>query len=178
VLFRASHLFMLLSAGEGGRLGFSGRDENPSYSSIRYENMPTHEQVIRNAEAGGRLVAYQRHLARAIGLARSRGVEVVLATMPFDVEKFGSGVLEGSPETRPVVARQVERNNDVVRSLARDSAVFLVESAALAARPDMLRDDCHFTPAGEQAFADLVVAAVQPWLRRVAPVRPGTAASR
>ena len=165
-LFRVSHLAMLLATGGRGHLGFNSDSENPAYASIRTENRPSQEEMIQFSRDPARLEGYRRNLAREIGIAHARGITIALATMPFDVDRFVSGVLPVPRNGgKQALAEMVRRNNDLVRQMARDSNVILVEAAALSQVPGLLRDDCHFTPAGEQAFADLLAAALADWMR-------------
>ena len=165
-LFRVSHLAMLLATGGRGHLGFHSESENPAYASIRSENRPSEEEMIRFSRDPARLEGYRRNLAREIGIAHARGITIALATMPFNVDKFVSGFLPVPRNGgRQALAEMVRRNNDLVRQMARDSSVILVDAAALSRVPGLLRDDCHFTPEGEQAFADLLAAALADWMR-------------
>lgn len=161
-LFRVSHLFMMLAAAESGRFGFSYLKEDPTYSSIDYRNQPTAVELVRNAAELRRLETYRRHLAEEIGTARARGVRIVLSTIAFYAPKYGSGIIVRDPRTLPAIAEEVARNNAIVRAVARDSNVTLVNAETLAGRPDLLVDDCHFNPEGEAAFADLLLNAIYP----------------
>jgi len=165
-LFRISHAYMLASTKRGGRFGYDGFADNPVYAAVVYDNRPTDQEMARNAEDPRRWEGYRNHLARDVALARQAGAEILLATMPFNEIRFGSSVfMRPSPEARAVLKGVVARNNDVVREVARDSGVVVVESEALAGTAGLLHDDCHFSPAGERAFAQLAATAMEPWLQ-------------
>jgi hypothetical protein len=52
----------------------------------------------------------------------------------------------------------------------------LVDPAATIARAELLHDDCHFSPEGEQLFADAILAAFKPALGSglVSDYKPGS----
>lgn len=164
ILFRYSHLFLLLATQGGGHLGFSQQEENPAYAVIDYRNAPSEEEVRQNSTDLTRTNAFRRNLEDAIRTAASQRVAVALSTIPFLPEKYASGVLPRDPKTLPALARQANRNNEVIRNVARDLNTPLVDAAALLTRRELLRDDCHFNTKGEQAYAGLIFEAIQPAL--------------
>jgi len=161
-LFRISHLAMFFMARGGGRMGFVRAKENPAYSSIIDANRPTEAEVRRNATDRTRLNGFDHNLRHMIGIERAHAITPILATIPFRANRFRSGVLPREDHLIPVIDSLVARDNDLVRRVARDSDVTLVEGSLLATTPGLLSDDCHFTAAGEQVFASMVYRAVEP----------------
>jgi len=164
-LFRLSRLAMLIVARDRGHFGFSFRRADPTYGNIRFDNKPTDAELVRNARRPGVTEGYRRNLERFITRVRTAGARPVLSTIPFLAERFGTGVLDLRDRARviPVLDTLVMTNNRIVRTVAAELRAPLVDAAALG-RDEYLRDDCHFLPAGEQAFAILLADAVGPLL--------------
>lgn len=161
LLFRVSHLFMLVATSGRGRLGFSQREENPAYGSIRYENLPTDEELLQNARDYRRTETFRRNLEQEIQLTNEQGGRVILSTIPFYPKGYSSDVLRGNRQTLPVISNWVVGNNEITRMVARKWGVALVDANTTLSRPEFLVDDCHFNPTGEQAFADLILDAIK-----------------
>jgi lysophospholipase L1-like esterase len=159
-LFRLSHLFMFVSARGQGRFGFSYRDEDPAYAVINYANLPTAEELLRNAEDLTREEAFRGNMRGVVQLARELNAEPILSTIPFLPEVYGSGVIPRDGRTLSAIANRVGRNNEIVRSVAKELNAGLVEGASLT-RTDLLQDDCHFNAQGEAVFADLMLEAIR-----------------
>jgi hypothetical protein len=65
----------------------------------------------------------------------------------------------------PVLERFAHANKRLAERVARERELSFVDGATLT-RPDLLFDDCHFTPAGEKSFAHLLGLAIDPLVRR------------
>lgn len=163
-IFRVSHLAMLWIKGSG-HLGYSDRLEHFLYASIRFENRPSVEGILRNADDSRRTRGFHTNLSRAVERARERGVDIVLSTMPFWVEGYRSGIIYRDERLLPALARVMQRNNAVIVSVAAEQRVPLVDAASALSTSEWLIDDCHFNPAGERAFAGLVLEKLLPLLR-------------
>lgn len=161
-LFRVSYLLMFLITRGPGHLGFSNRDENPSYAVIDYRNAPTDDDILRNSAQPARLNAFRRNLEQIVQLCRENNVEPVLSTIPFVREKYVSNNIQANERTMPVIAKQAETNNGLIRTIAGELKVPLVDPALSLSRPDLLVDDCHFNGQGEKAYADLMFKAITP----------------
>jgi len=161
-LFRVSNLLMLLMTRGDGHLGFSNRDENPAYAVIDYTNAPTDDDIFRNAGQPARLNAFRRNLEQIIQLCRESNVKPVLSTIPFVKEKYVSNNIQANTRTLPVIAKQAETNNDLIRTIAGELNVSLIDPALSLNRQDLVVDDCHFNSQGEKAYADLMFKAITP----------------
>jgi lysophospholipase L1-like esterase len=161
LLFRVSHLFMLVATSGRGRLGFSQCEENPAYGSIRYENLPTDDELLQNANDNRRTEIFRHNLEQEIQLASEQNIQVILSTIPFYPKGYSSDVLRGNQRTLPVISNWVAGNNEITRTVARKWRVALVDANATLSQPEFLVDDCHFNPRGEQAFADLILDAIK-----------------
>jgi lysophospholipase L1-like esterase len=162
-LFRVSYLLMVLITRGPGHLGFSNRDENPSYAVIDYANAPTDDDILRNSAQPARLNAFRRNLEQIIQLCRENNVKPVLSTIPFIKESYVSNNIQADAQTLPVIAKQAETNNDLIRTIAGELNVPLVDPALSLSREDLLVDDCHFNKQGEKAYADLMFKAMAPF---------------
>ena len=77
LLFRASHLFMLIATGRGGLFGFSWAKENPVYGSIQYSNQPTVDDLLRNMADVTRTNGFRSNLRQVVRLAKGDRKSVV-----------------------------------------------------------------------------------------------------
>lgn len=155
-LFRSSHLLMALSTFRGSRLGWSDRQENPTYGRIRYDNQPTWRELIDNLEDEGRTGAFKRNVKSLVGVCRIYDIEVVLCTTAFRPELLRTGVLRNDPRIWEALQRQVGRNNDCLRRIAEEHDVLLVETAELAETAEFFVDDCHCTAEGHLQRAKMI----------------------
>ncbi|HVX15304.1 MAG TPA: SGNH/GDSL hydrolase family protein [Pirellulales bacterium] len=136
------------------------------------------------------LPAFQRNLRDFVGIARSKGMHVLLATQPalyredltpreqqllvFPLTHYFAG-------KRPSLHSMIDgmrRFNDSTRRLAKQLNVDLVDlERRVPKTTDYLYDDVHYTPAGNeligQAFADAIVGSKV--IDRVMEERAGTA---
>jgi lysophospholipase L1-like esterase len=163
-LFRISHVAMLMRVGGEGHLGFNGIAEHPFYASIRYENRPSINEMRENAANNRQSEGFRRNLQWIIESARARGIEIVLATIPYRLDGYVSGVIPRDAKTLPFVTAMVRRNQEITREVAKSSNVVVVDAAARFSSGEYLVDDCHFNVAGERAFATLLSAAIWPIL--------------
>jgi lysophospholipase L1-like esterase len=163
---------MALATSGDGRFGFSVRDEHPAYGSINVANTPTAEEVRKNAQDLKRLEAYRRNLRQEIGTIQAQGATAILVTMPFLSAKYGSGILSRDETTLPIIATQVTRNNEIVRTLGQEFHAPIADAATLTSRPSLFVDDCHFVPAGEAALAALFFETIKPLVVTSARHRP------
>lgn len=163
-LFRVSHLFMVLATRRGGNFGWSTRDENPHYGTVRYENRPTNSELIDNLSKARGLITYRKNIESIISLSEQNGgIQVVLSTYVFLKDKYNSGIIRRDDAILPVIDKQIEKSNDIVRQLAAEYQLTLVDTAKdLAGRlDDYLVDDCHFNDEGQRARADLIFAHIE-----------------
>jgi lysophospholipase L1-like esterase len=165
-LFGWSRLAMLACTLRGERFGWHERDEHPLYGGILWENRPTTAVAALNLADLSRLAPLRANLESMIELCRARGVIVVVCTMAFRSDKLAMDELEPDPQLAPILAAQVERNNEVAREVASRLGAGLVETARLAERPELFRDDCHMTPEGHRLFAQMVHDALAPLLEK------------
>lgn len=163
-LFPWSYTVMMFTKKLPNVVGFEINRQSPAYGRIRFENMPTSEEQSRNAAAAHRMKAFGDNLRRCVELVRGAGAEIVLATIPFRKEAFGTGLLAdmGSVDT---IAALVDRNNATTRSLAAELRIPLVEGNTLS-RENLLHDDCHFNEAGEKALGLMLAKAIDHLVRR------------
>lgn len=163
-LFRLSRIAMLVTTSGNGRFGFSFRDEHPLYGYIRYENQPGLDELRANITHKERVNAYRENLKNVITAARDNSMRVVLASIPFFPDLWeATGILEANPEIVPIIKRAVQRNNTLVKRLARTQNTAFVDGMRVAKR-EYLYDDCHLNPAGEAALAELLAEAILPLL--------------
>jgi lysophospholipase L1-like esterase len=169
--FRLSRLAFVLAARGDGHFGFSVESENPVYATIRWDMKPDVQEALGYAGDPRRLEGYRLNLEAEVALARERGVVAALATLPFRPEGWASGVLPPDPRLLPVYTDLVARNNETVREVARATRALLVDVAPRLATPAFMPDDCHFLPAGEEAFAAAMADVLaEPLRRRAATV--------
>jgi hypothetical protein len=172
-IFRASYFAMLLTTTRGQRFGYSSVNENPPYGYLRWENKPEPDDIVRNGEDTTRTRGFRSNLQTLIERAEARGVRVVLSSLPFHVERFASGVFLPNPKVLPVLDRFAEMNNRITRMVAQSRGLPFVDGASLS-KPELLFDDCHFRPVGEQLYAALMGRAIEPLLPEITARRPRT----
>lgn len=162
-VFRLSQLAMLMSTARAGdgRLGFSYRASEPAYGYIRWENKPETEELAHAAHDTARLEGFRTNLQEIIAAAKANDIAIILASIPFRVEKFSSGVFPRDAEILPHLDRVVKANNRITRDVATMHALPFVDGASLA-RDELLFDDCHFRPEGERRLAALYANAIRP----------------
>lgn len=171
-LFRWSRAWMLLSTRHGERLGYSSLDERPPYAYVRWENLPDESQIAALARRPGILEGFRRNLEADLDFASARGILAVLASIPFRVEGYRSGVIRGSPRIYPVLSELMRRNNALTRAIAAERGVPFVDGASLS-RARYLVDDCHLNADGERELARLFARALEPLLGPRARARGG-----
>ncbi len=159
-LFRWSHLAMVFCTWKGERFGWSGRDHNPAYGSIRFENVPTPAEFARNTADPAHGLTFRRALDAIVAAVRAAGAVPVLCTEAVRPDRLRSGNLFPDPEYQEPFGRRVAANNDLVREVAAATGAILVETSVLASDPTLFLDDCHLTPPGHDRFAALVAAAL------------------
>lgn len=155
--FRVSNLFMLLSVYPVDRFGWSSRDENPVYGTIRFENRPTADELIRNLSDPAPTRVYRNNVESMVLLLKERNISIVLGTMAFRAEKIATyGILTDEPETVEALRAQVERNNHAVREIAATHQLPVAEMAALANEPQLFYDDVHVSEEGHIRRATII----------------------
>lgn len=115
--------------------------------------------------------AFRRRLVRFVDEVRALGAEPVLCTfstsfspsasapVPSDVELFVHRYSEHLSARGWLAA--VEQLNGVIRDVAQERRVLLVDTVAvLAGREEMFRDPVHFTTEGHGVLADTIVVAL------------------
>lgn len=143
--------------------------------------MSAAEEARLLAAQQGRLEAYRERLARLITRARGGGIEPVLLTQPTvlgEVDpRTGIDLREIEVEVWETVNGAVawhllERYNDVMRQLAREQEVLVVDVArSLPKDSRLFYDFFHLTNEGAEALATLVDARLSPFLMRRHPDR-------
>lgn len=163
-LFRASHLFMWLATKRQGLFGWSSRDENPHYGSVRMNNRPTSAELENNLSKDQGMMVYRKNIESMIQLSKQNGnIDFILSTYAFRQDKFNSGILPRDEAILPTIGKQIDKQNELVRQLAAKHQLTLVDTAnALAGKlEDYLVDDCHFNDEGQQARAALIFAHIE-----------------
>jgi lysophospholipase L1-like esterase len=162
-LFRISHLFMWLSTRGDGNFGWSKRDENPHYGTVKYENRPTNSELIDNLSNDQGLITYRKNVESIITLSKQNGIQVVLSTYAFLKEKYSSGIIKRDEAILPAIEKQIDKANEIVRQIAADHQLVLVDTARelAASLDDYLVDGCHFNDKGQQARAALIFAHIE-----------------
>ncbi|MSO66073.1 MAG: hypothetical protein EXQ85_09845 [Alphaproteobacteria bacterium] len=140
------------------------------------------QQPLLTAE---RLVDFERQYGSAvrqfIGSARAWGIEPILMTQ---VRLQGAGLRGPLEEDGPLAIERLRRRgfnertfrdahdrfNDVLRRLAKDEGVLLIDLArARQWSPRDVYDELHFTDAGSTAVAEVVAEALGDWLKNCVP---------
>lgn len=161
--FRWSHLAMILCTWRGERFGWSGREQNPVYGSIRFENQPSVEAFARNLAEPRRALPFRRNVAWMAAACRAAGARFVVATEPVLGEKLATGNMPSDPRLREPFSGAVRANHAILREEAASAGAVLVDGATLAGEPGLFpQDDCHLSPEGydrlARLFADAVLA--------------------
>jgi lysophospholipase L1-like esterase len=159
-LFGWSHLTMLLCTVGGQRFGWSEQEEHPLYGGMVWENCPSAEQAEANVADSARFSTYQRSLESLVAASKAHGVEVVICTMAMLPDRDGGNELPDEPAMQALVARVVDRNNEISRSVGERFAVPVVETAVLSSRPELFGDGCHMTAEGYRVRAAMISDAV------------------
>jgi lysophospholipase L1-like esterase len=154
-LFRASYLLMILATYKGDRLGWSSLGEHPHYGAVRDDNSPSPAEVVANLADPVRKQTYRNNVQAMAGICEARGIQFVLATMAIRPEKFRLDLPAGDPAYAAMGAG-MDCNNDIVRAVAKQFDVPLIETAVLAKEPDLFLDDCHCGPEGHRRRAAIV----------------------
>lgn len=105
-----------------GRFGFSQRASQPAYGYVRWENKPVTREIILAAQDASRRNGFRKNLEQIITIAKSNGVSVALASIPFLAEHFVSGVIPRDPEV-------VAGNNQITREIAQAHSPPFIEGA-------------------------------------------------
>ncbi len=93
---------------------------------------------------------WERNVRTLIAVARANGIRPVLATLAYSA---GFPWLSESPEYREAIAE----NNDVLRQVAREMAVPVVDLAkVIPGDPRYFTDGVHFTEDGNGVMAHLI----------------------
>ena len=167
LVFSYSRLAMLLCTVRGARFGWSELEEHPLFGGLMRENRPSVQEAIENLADERRSAALRRNLETLCAICKSRGITLVLTTMAFRPERLAvAAELGDDPALRQPLAAQLAENNDVMRSVAREQGVPLVDTATLSERQDLFLDDCHLTAEGHAARADMVFEVLASRLRR------------
>ena len=164
-VFRWSHLCMLLcTAGGSGRFGWSETAEHPLYGGIAWENRPTVAEALRNIEDPARMATFRRATEGMVAVCRARGIKVLLCTMQLRSDLLALDELDHDPELHKGLGALIERENEVVREIARQAEVPVAETAGVNSRPDLFLDDSHLSPEGHRMQARVVYDALVPLL--------------
>ncbi|HEX9639524.1 MAG TPA: GDSL-type esterase/lipase family protein, partial [Acidobacteriota bacterium] len=97
------------------------------------------------------LADYRSNLQRMVELARGAGAGAILSTRSHRI-------VYPAPNWR----YRVKDYNAAVFQVARASDVPLIDAQAMVIeRPELLADECHFTPAGDRVFAEQLAAVIR-----------------
>ncbi len=108
------------------------------------------------------MVTFRRSSESMIELCKDRGIRVLMCTMPERPEKYNLDELDRDPELYVELGKLVERDNQVVREVADQFGVPILDAAPLNARPELFDDDCHLSPEGHKFQARMVYDALIP----------------
>lgn len=161
-LFRWSRLIMLACTVRGERFGWSEAAEHPLYAGHVWENKPTPAEAIRNARDPDRMQTFHRCNEAMLELCKSRGIRVMILTMPERPEKLDLFELPHDPELNAEIGKLVERDNEDIREVAHRYGVPVLEAAPLNAQPNLFDDDCHLNLEGHRFQAQMVYDALGP----------------
>jgi hypothetical protein len=127
---------------------------------------PSNDDIGKEARA-----AFRRRLVRFVDEVRALGAEPVLCTfstsfspsasalVPDDVVLFVHGYTQHLSARGWLAA--VEQLNGMIRDVAEERGVLLVDTAAvLTGREEMFRDLVHFTTEGHRKLADTIAVAL------------------
>jgi hypothetical protein len=139
---------------------------------------PSHDDIGTEARA-----TFRRRLVHFVDEVRALGAEPVLCTfstsfsptaaapVPEDIVLFAHRFAERLSARGWLAA--VEQLNGVIRDVAEERRVLLVDTAAvLAGREELFRDPVHFTAAGHGVLADTIAAALSRTTTRTQRTRP------
>jgi len=163
-LFRQSRLAMVLIAGSSsgdGKLGYSRRAEHPAYGYNRWRNRPSVDEIVQRVTAETIVSGFRDNLESMVRISADAGISLILASIPFDAERYGSGVIPANPRIRDGLDTLVKRNNAITHEIAGRNNLPFVDAASLSS-PEYLVDDCHFNLLGEAKVADIMSHAVLP----------------
>lgn len=160
-LARRSWTYRLLYYG----IGLRGRI--PSIMELTYQPFELREDVLaRNGTS-----AFRRNLEDTAAICKARGIELVLSTCATDPFVYGR-----DPKKNPyaLLVLGTEEQNEVVKAIARDRDVALVDFAALMERNDLAApaeqrtfvDVCHTTTRGNRIKANVFGAAIAKLLEK------------
>ncbi|MCZ6675151.1 MAG: hypothetical protein O7C75_19630 [Verrucomicrobia bacterium] len=147
--FARSHLFMLLFTQFPSISGFNEAAEHPIYGPIRIENRPEPHEVVRNLSELGRTPGFRDNTIAIVRSALRSGAQVLLATFARSQKQMSTRLL---PKEDPMIikplAKQLHRNNEVLRELASEYNLILSETGAIGNNPEIFYDDCHVNAEG------------------------------
>jgi len=126
------------------------------------------------------VATYRRNLEDILAIAAARGEPVLLPVFATYLDRWTESTPPRMPQSqlalelwgRPLnVLAGIEAHNEVLRELAAGRpGVTVVDLSPLAvARDEVFRDICHLTPAGSEAFVELLLPDA---LRALASTRP------
>jgi hypothetical protein len=126
------------------------------------------------------VATYRRNLEDILAIAAARGEPVLLPVFATYLDRWTESTPPKMPQSqlalelwgRPLnVLAGIEAHNEVLRELAAGRpGVTVVDLSPLAvARDEVFRDICHLTPAGSEAFVELLLPDA---LRALASTRP------
>jgi len=156
--FAVSRLFMLAALALPGVSGWDPIQENPVYASVRVENRPSADEVLRNLADPARTQAFRANIGGIVRLSRESGAGVILGTFAFLPEKLRTEYfLREDPAIFDALHEQLERNNAVLRELAEQPGVYLADTQRLEETPEIFFDDCHVDERGHEQRARILL---------------------
>lgn len=152
-----SYLHRLLMSGLGSRLQY------PNGTLLAYtwkfENLPSDDRQKISNFNGTSAAVYRRNVEHILAVAKSRGIEIVLATFPFNGDAPNWN--EYMPDE--LWGRGIAENNEVIRNVAATQHLPLVAFHEYAdSHKKIFLDSIHLTPSGNMELADVLAATIAP----------------
>jgi lysophospholipase L1-like esterase len=167
LLFSWSRLAMLTCTLGGGHFGWSEAEEHPLYGGICWTNRPSPSELVHNLADPARMITWRQVLVDVAAVCKARGILPVFCTMACVPAGLAlNDELKPDADLQALFARQVERNNAVVREVGAQSGATVVEGSVLSQQPELFLDDCHVNAKGNRLRAELVYAALVPLLTK------------
>jgi len=151
-----------------------------SFTQFDWESFPPPDTVTAaDAEAiyaqhrEGAAIDYRKRVIGLIEQSRSHGIEPVLMTQPHVLGSDSDprpGAAAGDTDTWTVTWQVLEIYNDVVRTVAVEQDVLLIDLARkLPKDRHLFYDSVHFNIPGSDRVAKIIAAELCPWLAEKFP---------
>ena len=107
---------------------------------------------------------FRRNLESMIDVCRAHGVGILFCTMAFRVDKLDLDELPHDAKLNALLGELIDRDNDLVREVARRHDVPVVETARISERVELFLDDAHLNAEGHRLEAEIVRDGLLPML--------------